>query len=107
MIGQGDSDMDAAQEKLASDLKTLIGDAEALLRATADQAGERVTAVRERIERSLGDSKQSLGEVEEYLLSRGKEAAKSADAYVKEHPWTALGFAAGAGLVLGLLIRRD
>jgi ElaB/YqjD/DUF883 family membrane-anchored ribosome-binding protein len=84
-----------------------MDDAEALLKATADQAGERVSAVRERLERSLGDSKQSLSDAEEYLLNRGKDAVKSADAYVKENPWTALGIAVGAGLVLGLLIRRD
>jgi ElaB/YqjD/DUF883 family membrane-anchored ribosome-binding protein len=99
--------MDAAREKLASDLKVLIDDTEALLKATADQAGERVSAVRERIERSLGESKRSLSETEEYLLNRGKDAVKSADAYVRENPWTALGFAVGAGLVLGLLVRRD
>jgi ElaB/YqjD/DUF883 family membrane-anchored ribosome-binding protein len=63
--------------------------------------------VRQRVERSLDESKRTLNDAEEYLLNRGKDAVKSADAYVKENPWTALGFAVGAGLVLGLLVRRD
>jgi len=98
--------MEATREKLVSDFKVLIDDAEALLRATAGQAGETVDAVRERIARSLDEGKQSLAETEDVLLATGKEAVTAADAYVRERPWNAVGIAAGVGLVLGLLVRR-
>ena len=99
--------MEATREKLVSDLKVLIDDAEELLKATANQAGEKVATVRQRIEQSLDESKRSLAEAEDLLLDTGKEAAKAADVYVRENPWNAVGIAAGIGLVLGLLIRRS
>jgi len=99
--------MEATREKLVSDLKVLIGDAEELLKATANQAGEKVATVRQRIEQSLHEGKQSLAEAEDVLVDKSKEAAKAAEAYVRENPWNAVGIAAGVGLVLGLLIRRS
>ncbi|RYF36345.1 MAG: DUF883 family protein, partial [Comamonadaceae bacterium] len=33
-------------------------------------------------------------------------AGRAADVYVHENPWRAIGLAAGAGLVIGLLISR-
>ena len=35
-----------------------------------------------------------------------KDAGKAADAYVHENPWKAVGIAAGAGLIIGMLISR-
>ena len=99
--------MEATREKLVSDLKVLIDDAEELLKATANQAGEKVATVRQRIEQSLYEGKRSLAEAEDVLLDTGKEAARAADIYVRENPWNAVGIAAGIGLVLGLLIRRS
>ena len=99
--------MEATREKLVSDLKVLIDDAEELLKATANQAGEKVATVRQRIEQSLNEGKRSLAEAEDVVFDTGKEAAKAADIYVRENPWNAVGIAAGIGLVLGLLIRRS
>ena len=44
----------------------------------------------------------------EYEVSRllGKEAAQTTDEFVHEHPWKAVGIAAGVGLIVGLLIGR-
>jgi ElaB/YqjD/DUF883 family membrane-anchored ribosome-binding protein len=99
-------DMEATRDELLSEFKALIGDAEALLKATADQAGETVTAVRQRIEQRLEEGKKSVAEAEVLLLERTKEAAKSVDVYVREHPWNAVGLAAGVGFVVGLLVAR-
>jgi ElaB/YqjD/DUF883 family membrane-anchored ribosome-binding protein len=98
---------EATREKLVTDLKTLIADAEELLRASANQAGEKITVARQRIEQSLIEGKKSLADAERLFLERGKEAADMADDYVRENPWSAVGIAAGVGLVLGLLIRRS
>ena len=98
--------MEATRDELLSDFKALIGDAEALLRATTDQAGETVSAVRQRIEQRLEEGKKSVAEAEALLLERTKEAAKTADVYVRENPWNAVGLAAGVGLVVGLLVAR-
>jgi len=99
-------DTDVSTEKLAQDLKIVISDAEELLRATASQAGDKVFAAREKIQDSLRQAKVKLAEVEDVLIDRGKEAARATDEYVHDHPWGAVGIAAGVGLVIGMLISR-
>ena len=98
---------EAAKEKLVGDLKSLIGDAEELLKASANQAGEKFSVARQKIEQSLVEGKKSLEDAEKLLVKKGKEAADVADDYVRENPWSAVGIAVGIGLVLGLLIRRS
>jgi ElaB/YqjD/DUF883 family membrane-anchored ribosome-binding protein len=93
-------------DKLVQDLRVVVADAEELLRATANQAGERAAAAREKIERSLATAKVKLTEIESALAQKTREMAHATDAYVQEHPWTAVGVAAGVGLVIGLLISR-
>ena len=97
---------DVSKQKLVADLKVVVADAEELLRATASQAGEKVSAARERIQASLATAKVKLTEAEQALLEKSKLAAKAADEYVRENPWQAVGIAAAAGLVLGVLISR-
>ena len=97
---------DVTKEKLVADLKVVVADAEELLRATASQAGEKVSAARERIQASLAAAKVKLSDAERALLDKTKEAAKATDEYVHDHPWHAVGIAAGIGFVLGILIGR-
>lgn len=97
---------DVSKEKLVADLKVVVADAEELLRATASQAGEKVVAARARIEASLATAKVKLSDAERALLEKSKLAAKATDEYVRENPWQAVGAAAVAGLVLGVLISR-
>ena len=98
---------EVTKDKLISDFKVLAGDAEELLKATANQAGERVAAARKRIEQSLEEGKKKFSEEETAFVDKTKEMAKTADDYVRQNPWNAVGVAAGIGLVLGLLLRRD
>ena len=97
---------DVSKQKLVADLKVVVADAEELLRATASQAGEKVSAARERIQASLATAKVKLTDAERALVDKTKDAAKAADEYVRENPWQAVGIAAAAGLVLGVLISR-
>lgn len=95
-----------SKEKLMQDLKIVIGDAEELLRATASQAGEKAVAAREKIQDSLHRAKVKLAEAEALMIDKTKQAARATDEYVHEHPWKAVGVAAGIGLIVGLLIGR-
>lgn len=94
-----------SKERLVSDLKTLVSDAEELFKATATQAGERIAVARQKIEQSLIEGKKALADAETNLLKRSKECAEIADDYVRENPWGAVGIAAAIGLAVGLLIR--
>src|SRR6185369_14197235 len=95
----------ANSEKLIGDLKTLVADAEELLKATASQAGEKIAVARQKIEQSLVEGKKALADAEITLVKKSKECAEIADDYVRENPWSAVGVAASIGLVIGLLIR--
>ena len=94
------------QEQLVSDIKSVISEAEEILGATADQAGEKIANLRVRMQARLHDAKLRLIEAEEVLIAKTKAAARATDDYVHESPWTAVGIAAGAGLLIGLLIGR-
>lgn len=96
----------ASKEKLVSDMKLVISDAEEILRATASQAGEKVGELRERIQDRLRDAKVRLQDAEAALLDSTKKAARATDDFVQENPWRAVGIAAAVGLTLGLLIGR-
>ncbi|OGT03989.1 MAG: hypothetical protein A2Y51_01785 [Gallionellales bacterium RIFCSPLOWO2_02_60_31] len=97
---------EVSKEKLMQDLRVVVADAEELLRATAGQAGEKVSAARERIQENLAAAKQRLAVAQDAVAARTKEAAKVTDEYVHENPWKAVGIAAGVGLVIGMLISR-
>lgn len=99
--------IEETKEKLVSDFKVLLSDAEELLKATANHAGERVATARQRIEQSMKEGQKTLAEAEDILANKTREAAQAADEYVRENPWSAVGIAAGIGLVLGLLLRRS
>ncbi len=93
------------RERLVGDLKNLVADAEELLKATASQAGDKIGLARQKIEQSLIEGKKALADAERTFVEKSKEAADIADDYVRENPWSAIGIAAGVGLILGLLIR--
>ena len=93
---------EATAGKLAADLRQVVSDAEALLRATAGDVGESVEAARAKVQDSLDSARIKLGSLgEEYA-----EQARAADDYVRGHPWQAVGIAVLAGIALGLLISR-
>jgi ElaB/YqjD/DUF883 family membrane-anchored ribosome-binding protein len=95
----------SSKEKLVSDLRNLVADAEELLKATASQAGDKIGVARQKIEQSLIEGKKALADAEKTIVEKSKEAAEIADDYVRENPWSAIGIAAALGLVVGLLIR--
>ena len=93
-------------DKLVEDLKTVMQDAEALLKATSTQTGERIQEVRARAEESLRQARVRLTQVEEDALKQAREVADATEEYVRENPWQSVGIAAGIGLVLGVLLGR-
>ncbi|KXB31497.1 MULTISPECIES: DUF883 family protein [Dechloromonas] len=96
----------ANKEKLVSDMKVVISDAEEILRATAGAAGEKVGELRTKIEVRLRDAKERLADAEAALVDKTKAAARATDDFVHDQPWKAVGVAAALGLALGVLIGR-
>ena len=96
----------ASKDKLQEDLQMVVADAEALLHATAAQAGEGAAVARARIQKSLQVVKERMVDAREAIVERSKEAAKVTDEYVHGNPWKAIGVTAALGLIAGMLIAR-
>jgi len=87
-------------EKLGSDLKELTGDAEAMLQATAGQAGEKMNDLRRRLSSALDSAKVTYRQIQEKTVA----GAKTADKTIRAHPYESIGIAAGVAFGRGLLI---
>jgi ElaB/YqjD/DUF883 family membrane-anchored ribosome-binding protein len=94
------------KEKLMSDLKLVITDAEELLKLTADEVGEKASEMRMRIQARMEQAKADLMMVQDMAVGKAKDAGKAADRYVHEQPWTAVGIGVGVGFLLGMLVSR-
>lgn len=93
-------------EHLIADFKVVVEDAEALLKETASQGGEKLAEVRAKAEESIRVAKFRMADARAVLLANARDAAAATDAYTRENPWKAVGVAAGLALVVGLLIGR-
>jgi ElaB/YqjD/DUF883 family membrane-anchored ribosome-binding protein len=94
------------KEKLIDDLRVVASDVEELLRATAHQGGERIAEARARAEESLRAAQARLQEAGVDMMDYTRDAAQSADRYVRDNPWQSIGIGAGVGLLIGYLIGR-
>lgn len=101
-----ENDMEKLSDDLIADFKVVVADAEALLKATANQGGDKIAEIRTKAEESLKIAKARMAEAQEAMLAKTRAAAKATDVYVHENPWKAVGIGAGVGLVIGLLIGR-
>lgn len=93
---------EANMEKIIADLKLLSHDAEALMQATAGQAGEKAGELRDRLAAALESAKASCQRVEAKAIA----GAKVADRTIREHPYESIGVAFGVGLLIGVLVGR-
>jgi ElaB/YqjD/DUF883 family membrane-anchored ribosome-binding protein len=94
--------METTTDKLVRDMKTVVTDAEDLLKATANQGGEQIARIRTRAEESLRVAQARIKE----LTQAAEARVRVADEQVHEHPWTAVGVAAGIGVLLGFMLGR-
>ena len=98
--------LDPHKDRLLNDLRVVVADAEALLQAGAGELGTSAHDTREQLLARLQETRNRLGQMQDRLLARSKAVGRAADHYVHENPWKAIGAAAGAGMLLGLLLAR-
>jgi ElaB/YqjD/DUF883 family membrane-anchored ribosome-binding protein len=85
-----------------NEMDTLAEDARALMAATADVAGEKVSEARKRLAGALDRAKEIAGR----FRDKAVEGAQAADEAVREHPYQAIGVAFGVGALFGYLVMR-
>ena len=91
-------------QKLTDDMKAVISDADALLKATAGEAGTKLAVVRDRLQASLSTARECVSDMEQAVIAKSKAAAQATDEYIHENPWPSIGVVAAIGVVVGILI---
>jgi ElaB/YqjD/DUF883 family membrane-anchored ribosome-binding protein len=92
--------MTKEMNKIGDDVSTLADDARNLMAATADVAGDEVAEARKRLGAALKSGEAMMDGVREKAFKGAKIANKA----VHEHPYGAIGIAAGVGVLLGALL---
>jgi ElaB/YqjD/DUF883 family membrane-anchored ribosome-binding protein len=94
--------MNKETQAIGNDLGQLAEDARALMAATADVAGEKVSDARKRLAAALERAKEIGGCVRDKAVA----GAKATDQAVREHPYQAIAIGVGVGAVVGFLLAR-
>jgi len=94
--------MSTETQAVTNDLGQLAQDAQALMAATADVAGEKVGQARKRLSAALERAKEIGGCVRDKAVA----GAKATDVAVHEHPYQAIAIGVGVGAILGYLLAR-
>ena len=88
----GMENINSSRDKLSKEIAT-----------AADAAGDRL---RQFSGQQLESAKEALSEARTRVTASAIRLAGSSGGYVHTHPWQAMGAAAAAGVVLGLLLAR-
>jgi ElaB/YqjD/DUF883 family membrane-anchored ribosome-binding protein len=94
--------MNKQTETSSSDVGQLAEDAQALMAATADVAGDKVKEARNRLAAALERTK----EICSCVRDKAVQGAKAADECVHEHPYQAIAVGVGVGVLVGYLLGR-
>ena len=94
--------MNQETQAIRNDMGQLAEDAQALMAATADVAGEKVVAARKRLAAALESAKEIAANVRDKAVA----GAKVADQTVRENPYQAIAIGVGVGAVVGYLLAR-
>ncbi|WP_301101651.1 DUF883 domain-containing protein [Propionivibrio sp.] len=93
-------------ETLVADLKTIVGDADTLLKEMASYTAEEFAVARKHIEGKLAEARTRIDDARIVLTRKACDAANATNEYISENPWKVVGIASLAGLAAALLIFR-
>lgn len=91
---------------LARDFENVVTDTQELLRTIGNEGDAKLAEATRQGRRSLEETVKHLEALRTNVATGAKTAAKSADRYVRENPWGAVGIAAALGAFTGLLLAR-
>ncbi|AMO75342.1 Membrane-anchored ribosome-binding protein, inhibits growth in stationary phase, ElaB/YqjD/DUF883 family [Pseudomonas citronellolis] len=100
------STANTTKDELLAEFQALVADTEKLLQTSAELAGEEADALREQLRSGLGRARERIDAAQSAVRDQGRAAVDATEDYVGEHPWQAVGVAAGVGFLLGLLVGR-
>jgi ElaB/YqjD/DUF883 family membrane-anchored ribosome-binding protein len=100
------SGFDNMKATASVEIKNLLADVEELVARIADMQDADLERVRDKVQRAVDSAKQSLSEGADSVRRQAQSVADSADDYIRESPWQAVGIAALVGAVVGMLLTR-
>lgn len=100
------SNANATTDALLAEFQALVADTEKLLQTSTELAGEEADRLRDQLRSGLHRARERIDAAHESVREHGKAAVDATEDYVGEHPWQAVGLAAGVGFLLGLLVGR-
>ena len=106
-VGNDDIEGGGGIKQVASaEIRNLIADVEDLVARIADLKDADVARVRNKVLRAVDAAKESLTDSADTLRRQAQNAATTADDFVHDSPWQAVGIAALVGAVVGILATR-
>jgi ElaB/YqjD/DUF883 family membrane-anchored ribosome-binding protein len=90
----------------SAEIQSLIADVEDLVSRIADLKDADVARIRTKVLRAVGSAKESLADSADSLRRQAKRAVTTADDYVHDSPWQAIGIAALVGALVGIVATR-
>lgn len=90
----------------AGEWRNLLADVEDLIKKIAHVDDREVAQVRAKVEQTLARAKTSAADGAATIRGYARDASTATDDYVHESPWTAIGLAAAAGVIVGFLAAR-
>jgi ElaB/YqjD/DUF883 family membrane-anchored ribosome-binding protein len=94
----------AQSNPLGRDVQNVVSEAQELLKTVKDEGATQMDAVKSKVHAQYDVAREKLGEIQHTVAEGAKVAVTTTDAYVRSNPWRAVGIAAAAGAVFGMLI---
>ncbi|MEO8717061.1 MAG: DUF883 domain-containing protein [Burkholderiales bacterium] len=91
-VNAGGRNLPSSTEKLGKEIGGIVNEATDLLK---DYGAHK-----------LDSARATLAQAQTAVADNAKRYARLTDGYVRDYPWTALGVAAAAGLLIGALLAR-
>ena len=100
------ADAAPARDPIASDLRSLVSDAQRLLQDVSRYDDAQIARLKLRLRDEIDRFGRQFTDIEAAAEARLKQAAQSTDEMVRDHPYTAISIAAAVGLFIGVLLAR-
>jgi len=101
-----ETEQTVTKEKLVTDIKEVIHDAEVLIKATAGDLSEKAKDARGKLSVKLEEARAQLSKWQAAAKEKVVEGAKQADQTIRAHPYESIAIAFGLGLLIGIVARR-
>ncbi|MDO5070780.1 DUF883 family protein [Neisseria sp. Dent CA1/247] len=99
-------DFEQQKDELMKEIRSVLSDVEELYNTGVEAGTEEAKALKVKLQDKLSAAKAKFYDFEDQAARKVKNTAKQADELIQDKPYYAMGFAALAGLVVGVLLNR-